>query len=71
LTTNLAGTAADQTLTFSYNPASQIITRIESWTPGPGGWIGITFGIGLGLPGIAYERTNFRLVHQFSTSVVT
>ena len=30
LTNNLAGTAADQTLTFGYNPASQIITRIES-----------------------------------------
>ena len=30
LTNNLTGTAADQTLTFSYNPASQIITRIES-----------------------------------------
>jgi RHS repeat-associated protein len=30
LTNNLTGTAADQTLTFSYNPASQIIARIES-----------------------------------------
>jgi RHS repeat-associated protein len=30
LTNNLAGTAADQTLTFGYNPASQIITRTES-----------------------------------------
>jgi RHS repeat-associated protein len=30
LTSNLAGTAADQTLTFGYNPASQIITRTES-----------------------------------------
>jgi RHS repeat-associated protein len=30
LANNLTGTAADQTLTFGYNPASQIITRIES-----------------------------------------
>ncbi|MGH8178549.1 MAG: RHS repeat-associated core domain-containing protein, partial [Steroidobacter sp.] len=30
LTLNLAGTASDQTLTFGYNPASQIITRTES-----------------------------------------
>jgi RHS repeat-associated protein len=30
LTNNLAGTAADQTLTFGYNPASQIVTRTES-----------------------------------------
>ena len=30
LTNNLAGTLADQTLTFGYNPASQIITRTES-----------------------------------------
>ena len=27
LTNDLAGTAADQTLTFGYNPASQIVTR--------------------------------------------
>jgi RHS repeat-associated protein len=30
LTINLASTAADQTLTFGYNPASQILSRIES-----------------------------------------
>jgi RHS repeat-associated protein len=30
LTNNLTGTADDQTLTFGYNPASQIISRIES-----------------------------------------
>jgi RHS repeat-associated protein len=30
LTNNLAGTAADQTLEFGYNPASQIVSRIES-----------------------------------------
>jgi YD repeat-containing protein len=29
-TNNLTGTADDQTLTFDYNPASQIISRIES-----------------------------------------
>jgi RHS repeat-associated protein len=30
LTNNLVGTAADQTLTFDYNPASQITTRTDS-----------------------------------------
>lgn len=30
LTHNLSGTTAEQTLTFGYNPASQIITRTES-----------------------------------------
>ncbi len=30
LTHELAGTSADQTLTFGYNPASQIVTRAES-----------------------------------------
>jgi RHS repeat-associated protein len=29
------------------------------WTPGEGGWVGSSFGLGLGLPGIAYEETNY------------
>ena len=29
------------------------------WTPGKGGWIGLSYGLGLGLPGIAYEETNY------------
>jgi hypothetical protein len=30
------------------------------WSPGKGGWIGASFGYGLGLPGVAYEKTNYR-----------
>ncbi len=29
------------------------------WTPGKGGWTGLSFGLGLGLPGVAYEQTNY------------
>jgi hypothetical protein len=29
------------------------------WTPGKGGWVGGSWGLGLGLPGIAYEKTNY------------
>jgi len=29
------------------------------WTPGEGGWAGFTFGLGVGLPGLATEETNY------------
>jgi len=29
------------------------------WSPGVGGWNGITFGLGLGLPGLGYEGTTY------------
>ncbi len=29
------------------------------WTPGKGGWTGFSFGLGLGLPGLAFEETNY------------
>ena len=27
------------------------------WSPGPGGWIGFSFGLGMGTPTIAHEKT--------------
>jgi RHS repeat-associated protein len=29
------------------------------WTPGKGGWVGFSFGLGIGFPGLAYEETNY------------
>ena len=29
------------------------------WTPGKGGWTGFSWGLGAGLPGLAYEETNY------------
>ena len=29
------------------------------WTPGSGGWVGVSFGVGVGLPGGSYEETNY------------
>jgi hypothetical protein len=29
------------------------------WTPGKDGWIGFSFGLGLGLPGGSFSETNY------------
>jgi RHS repeat-associated protein len=32
------------------------------WTPGKGGWTGLSFGLSAGLPGAAYETTNYKCI---------
>jgi RHS repeat-associated protein len=29
------------------------------WTPGGCGWMGVSFGVGIGLPAVSYEKTNY------------
>jgi RHS repeat-associated protein len=43
----------------SVNLSIGVFTCSVFWTPGKGGWIGGSFGLGLGLPGVAYEQTNY------------
>jgi RHS repeat-associated protein len=39
----------------SVNVSFMIFNASYFWTPGEGGWNGISFGFGLGLPGVSYE----------------
>jgi hypothetical protein len=41
----------------SVNVSGGIFTGSIFWSPGEGGWIGFTYGLSFGLPGIAYEET--------------
>ena len=43
----------------SINGSFGVFTGSIFWSPGEGGWVGFTFGLSLGLPGIAYEETNY------------
>jgi hypothetical protein len=44
----------------SVNVSAAVITGSVYWTPGPGGWIGFSFGLSGGLPvGLSYETTNY------------
>lgn len=43
----------------SVEASYSLFTGSVFWTPGSGGWIGASFGVGVGLPGLAYETTNY------------
>jgi RHS repeat-associated protein len=46
----------------SINGSAGLFTGSIYWTPGEGGWIGASFGPAIGLPGLAYEQTNYTCV---------
>jgi RHS repeat-associated protein len=44
----------------SVNVNFLVLSGSVFWSPGSGGWTGFTFGLGAGLPGLAYQETNYR-----------
>lgn len=43
----------------SVNAAAGPFAASVFWTPGKGGYFGFSFGLGIGLPGIDYQETNY------------
>jgi RHS repeat-associated protein len=48
-------TGTFQSVSVSYGPFSASVF----WTPGPGGWTGVTFGLGRGIPGVGICETDY------------
>jgi hypothetical protein len=47
----------------SVNVSASFFAGSIFWTPGPGGWVGMTFGLSVGFPGVSYEQTNYNYRH--------
>jgi hypothetical protein len=43
----------------SVNAAAGPFAASVFWTPGKGGYFGFSFGLGIGLPGVDYQETNY------------